>query len=135
MKRNLPRIFATSLLAALAFLATHVLSAQKPAPGAVKWERREGWPNASHSKLRAGEAPPDVFGRGSAIFADGKLIALGEAGLLGLFKPDPEKIAEVSRWQVPGLTYPCWGAPVLAGRRLYLRCEDKVICLDLAKKP
>ena len=104
------------------------------ATGKVKWERREGWPNASHTKLRAGEAPPDVFGRGSTIFADGKLIALGEAGLLGLFKPSTEKPDEVSRWQVPGLTYPCWGAPILAGRRLFLRSENKLICLDLARK-
>jgi len=104
------------------------------ATGKVNWERREGWPNASHSKLRPGEAPPNVFGRGSTIFADGKLFALGEAGLLGLFKPDTEKVDEVSRWQVPGLTYPCWGGPVLSGRRLYLRSETKLICLDLAKK-
>ena len=106
----------------------------KFATGNVKWERREGWPNASHSKLRAGEAPPDVFGRGSTIFADGKLIALGEAGLLGLFKPNTEKPEEMSRWQVPGLTYPCWGAPILADRRLFLRSENKLICLDLARK-
>jgi outer membrane protein assembly factor BamB len=104
------------------------------ATGKVKWERREGWPNAGHSKLRAGEKPPDVFGRGSTVFADGKLIALGESGLLGLFKPNTEKLEEISRWQVPGLTYPCWGAPVLSQRRLYLRSEDKLICLELAKK-
>ena len=103
------------------------------ATGNVKWERKEGWPNASHSKLREGEVPPDVFGRGSTIFADGKLFSLGEAGLLGIFRPNPEKIEEVSRWQVPGLTYPCWAGPVLSGKRLYLRCENKLVCLDLAK--
>ena len=103
------------------------------ATGKVKWERREGWPNASHSKLRAGETAPDVFGRGSTIFADGKLFALGEAGLLGLFKPNTEKVEEVSRWQVPGLTYPCWGGPILADRRLFLRNENKLVCLDVAR--
>src|SRR4029453_647330 len=100
--------------------------------GKMKWQRREDWPNASHSKLRPGEAPPNVFGRGSTIFADGKLIALGEAGLLGLFKPNPEKIEEISRWQGPGLLYPCWAGPVLSEKRLYLRSEEKLICLDLA---
>jgi len=104
------------------------------ATGKVRWERREGWPNAGHSKLRPGETPPDVFGRGATIFADGKLIALGESGLLGLFKPNADKLEEISRWQVPGLTYPCWAAPVLSGKRLYLRSEEKLICLDLAKK-
>ncbi len=103
------------------------------ATGNVKWERDERWPNASHSKLRASESAPNVFGRGSTIFADGKLIALGEAGLLGLFKPSAEKLEEISRWQVPGMSYPCWGNPVLADKRLYLRCEDKLVCLDVAK--
>ncbi len=103
------------------------------ATGKVKWERDERWPNASHSKLRPGEAAPNVFGRGSTIFADGKLFALGEAGLLGLFKPNADKVEEVSRWQVPGLTYPCWGAPILSGKRLFLRSENKLICLDVAK--
>lgn len=101
------------------------------ATGSVKWERKEGWPNAGHSKLRAGEKPPDVFGRGSTIFADGKLIALGESGLLGLFKPNAEKLEEISRWQVPGLTYPCWAGPVLADGRLFLRSESKLVCIRL----
>lgn len=103
------------------------------ATGAVKWDRPEGWPNGGHAKLAAGEAPPKVFGRGSAILADGKLIALGESGLLGLFKPNPEKLDELSRWQVPKLTYPCWAAPVLAGGRLYLRDESWVVCYDLRR--
>jgi outer membrane protein assembly factor BamB len=102
--------------------------------GKVKWQRPEGWPNAGHSKLRPGEKPPDVFGRGSTIVADGRLYALGESGLLGLFKPNTGKLDEISRWQVPGLLYPCWAAPVLSQRRLYLRNEDKLICLDLRKR-
>ncbi|KAB2642245.1 MAG: hypothetical protein DVB27_14455, partial [Verrucomicrobia bacterium] len=65
--------------------------------------------------------------------ADGKLIVLGEAGLLGLFKPNPARVEELGRWQVPQLRYPCWTAPVLAHRRLYLRDEDHLLCYDLAK--
>jgi outer membrane protein assembly factor BamB len=102
--------------------------------GKIRWQRLEGWPKGGHSKMKTGENFPNVFGRGSAIFADGKLIALGECGLLGLFKPNPEKLEEISRWQVPGLTYPCWAGPVLANGKLYLRSEEKLICLDLAKK-
>jgi len=103
------------------------------ATGNVKWERREGWPNGGHSKLSPGEKPPDVYGRGSAILADGKLIVLGEAGLLGLVKPDPDKLEEIARWQVPQLNYPCWAAPVLANKRLYLRDEDHLVCYNFAK--
>ena len=80
-----------------------------------------------HGKLGPGEKPPDVFARGSAILADGKLIALGEAGLLGFFKPSPDKLEEIARWQVPQLNYPCWAAPVLANKRLYLRDEDHLV--------
>ena len=100
------------------------------ATGEVKWDRFEGWPNGGHAKLSEGEAPPNVFGRASAILADGKLIALGEAGMLGLFTPNPERLVENSRWQVPGLTYPCWAGPVLSEGRLFLRGEEKVVCLD-----
>jgi outer membrane protein assembly factor BamB len=102
------------------------------ATGKVKWDRNEAWPNGMHGKVEPG-TEPKVFGRGSAILADGKIIALGEAGLLGLFKPNAEKIEELARWQVPGLTYPCWAAPVLADKRLYLRGEDRLVCYDFAR--
>lgn len=101
--------------------------------GAVKWDRPEGFPNGGHAKMRKGEEP-NVFGRGSTIYADGKLIALGECGLLGLFNPNPEKLEEISRWQVPGMVYPCWAGPVLSDRKLFLRSEEKLICLDLSAK-
>ena len=100
--------------------------------GKVKWDRDEAWPNGGHGKVAPGDEPK-VFGRGSAILADNKLIALGEAGLLGIFRPNVEQLEEVSRWQVPELSYPCWAAPVLANQRLYLRSEDRLICCDFAK--
>jgi outer membrane protein assembly factor BamB len=94
--------------------------------GKLLWDLDERWP--PHSTLT-----PDVYGRGSAILADGKLITLGEGGLLGLFRPNPSAPTEISRFQVPGLHYPCWTAPVLSRGRLYLRSEDDLICLDLRK--
>ena len=101
--------------------------------GTVKWERDERWRKPGHGKVR-GEAMPNLFARGWSIYADGKLIALGEAGLIGLFKPSPEKCLEISRWQVPGLVYPTWAGPVLSGGRLYLRSEEKLVCVDIAKR-
>lgn len=92
--------------------------------GALKWDRDESW--AHRGSLR-----PSVYGRGSAMLADGKLIVLGEGGLLGLFRVNPEKPEELARWQVPSLRYPCWAGPVLADGRLYLRSEDRLVCLDL----
>jgi outer membrane protein assembly factor BamB len=94
--------------------------------GRLMWDRDERW--APHSTPQ-----PSVYGRGSAILADGKLIVLGEGGLLGLFRVNPKQPEELSRWQVPQLHYPCWAAPVLSRQKLYLRSEDHLICFDLAK--
>lgn len=94
--------------------------------GKVMWERDERW--AGHT------SPAPTFGRGSAIFADNQLIALGEAGFLGLFDVNHEKIVERSRAQIPRLKHPCWASPILADKRLYLRSESWLLCLDMAKK-
>ncbi len=94
--------------------------------GAVKWERDERW--APHSSKQ-----PPVYGRGSAILADGKLIVLGEGGLLGMFRLNPEKPEEIARWQAPQLHHPCWAAPVLARKKLYLRSEDRLLCFALGR--
>ena len=94
--------------------------------GKLRWDRDERW--TAHSTRT-----PSVYGRGSCILADGKLIVLGEGGLLGLFKLDPQRAEEISRVQMPQLHYPCWTAPVLSRRRLFLRGEDRLVCLDLAR--
>ena len=94
--------------------------------GKLMWERDEHW--TAHST----RTPPS-YGRGSCILADGRLVVLGEGGLLGLFQPDPRRAEELARFQLPQLRYPCWAAPVLSGKRLFLRGEDRLVCLDLAK--
>jgi outer membrane protein assembly factor BamB len=92
--------------------------------GKLMWDRDESWP--IHST-----PTPSVYGRGSLIMAEGKLIVAGEGGLLGLFKVNPEKPEELCRFQVPGLHHPCWAAPVLSNKRLYLRSEDRLVCINL----
>jgi outer membrane protein assembly factor BamB len=93
--------------------------------GRLFWSHDERWPPHSTST-------PPVYGRGSAILADGRLIALGEGGKLGLFAPNPARPEEICAFQAPQLQYPCWAAPVLANQRLYLRNEEKLVCFDLA---
>jgi len=95
--------------------------------GKVLWDRDESWP--THSTRT-----PSVYGRGSAILADGKLIVLGEGGLLGLFKVSPDSAQEIGRFQVPQLHYPCWAAPVLSNQRLFLRSEDALVCFDVKER-
>jgi len=92
--------------------------------GRLKWTRKEGW-------RRGGRRPPDEYGRGSVILADGKLIVLGEGGKLGLFRPDATRPVELCSWQVPSLEHPIWAGPVLSRGRLYLRSENRLVCIDL----
>jgi outer membrane protein assembly factor BamB len=93
--------------------------------GKLLWNREERW--RPHSMTQ-----PPVYGRGSVILADGRLIVLGEGGKLGLFALNPRRPEEICSWQVPQLRYPCWAAPVLAHKKLYLRSEDRLVCLDLS---
>ena len=94
--------------------------------GKIKWDRDESWP--PHST-----PTPEVYGRGSAVLAESKLFVLGEGGLLGLFKADPDKAQEISRSQIPQLQHPCWAAPVLSRRKLYLRGENQLVCLNVGR--
>lgn len=77
--------------------------------------------------------PVQFFGRGSAIFADGKAIILGERGGLSLGQFTPEKYVEISSVKFPQMNYPSWAAPVLSRGRLFLRSESHIVCLDLLK--
>jgi outer membrane protein assembly factor BamB len=95
--------------------------------GKLMWNRDERWRPHSASQ-------PSVYGRGSAILADGRLIVLGEGGKLGMFALNPQRAEEICAWQVPQLHYPCWTAPVLSNKRLYLRSEDRLLRLDISRK-
>lgn len=112
--------------------------------GKTLWET-PGITQEQLANLRPGEKEEDVidkttnkpvpwpfYGRASKIMADGKFIVLAErGGMLSLVNVDKSKFEEVSRCRVEGMKYPSWTAPVLSRGRLYLRCEDKLICLDL----
>lgn len=77
-------------------------------------------------------APFPFYGRGSLIRTGERFIALGERGTLALIEIDSEELKELARVAYPQIHFPAWTAPVLSRKRLYLRCEDALICLDLA---
>lgn len=80
-----------------------------------------------------GEAMPFPFyGRGSKIQIGDKFIVLAERGTLALVDVNPQKWVEHTRAAYPQISYPAWTAPVLSRKRLYLRDEDTLLCLDLA---
>jgi outer membrane protein assembly factor BamB len=95
--------------------------------GELMWDHDETW--VPHSTPQ-----PSVYGRGSMIMADGRLIALGEGGMLGLFQLNSRKMEEICRAQLLQMEHPCWSTPALSDKRLYIRSEKKLICLALARE-
>lgn len=91
------------------------------ATGEVKWAEKGG----------RGDAAADFYGRGSKIRIGNRFIVLGERGVLALVKVDPDHWEELARVSYPQITYPVWTAPVLSRKRLYLRDEDTLLCLEL----
>lgn len=80
--------------------------------------------------------------RTSLLYVDGHFICLGEDGMLRLIKANPHEYELVSSLELrspdapatrarPLLRYPCWAAPVLARGLLYVRGDDRLVCLEL----
>ncbi len=76
--------------------------------------------------------------RTSLLMVDGHFICLSEDGTLRLLKVNPQRYEEVSQLEVrepggkaPLLEYPCWAAPILAHGRLYIRGNERLVCLEL----
>ncbi len=80
------------------------------------------------------------LGRCSLLYADGHLINLSEIGTLQVLKANPERyelIQSVLLQDADGeeLLKPlAWTAPVLARGMLYVRGDDRLVCIDLAKE-
>lgn len=70
------------------------------------------------------------LGCGSLMIADGKLLILGETGLLVLAKATPDGFEELA--SSPFLTGRCWTVPVLLDKRVYGRnAAGNLVCVDL----
>ncbi|HEX5102542.1 MAG TPA: PQQ-binding-like beta-propeller repeat protein [Pirellulaceae bacterium] len=69
--------------------------------------------------------------RGQAIAADGRLILLGEHGLLTALALDPARLQVISTTAEPLLASPCYSSPALHRGLLYLRNESRLLCLRL----
>jgi outer membrane protein assembly factor BamB len=76
--------------------------------------------------------------RSSLLMVDGHFVCLSEDGTLRLLKVNPNKYDLVSEVELMDpdtkqalLDYPCWAAPVLSHGLLYVRGEDRLVCLQL----
>jgi outer membrane protein assembly factor BamB len=72
------------------------------------------------------------FQKGSLIRVDDRLIVLGENGNLALLEANPNDYVELARARP--FRDRCWTLPVLAGGRLFLRDQKKVLCLNLRNR-
>lgn len=78
--------------------------------------------------------------RCSLLYVDGHMICLSEYGPLLLFRATPEKLDVVAQSILKDnngrqlLKYPCWAAPVLSHGLLYVRGDDRIVCLELIPK-
>lgn len=76
--------------------------------------------------------------RSSLLMIDGHFICLSEDGTLRLLKVNPKKFDLVSELDLvdpktkrPLLEYPCWAAPIVSHGLLYVRGEERLVCLEL----
>lgn len=89
--------------------------------------------------------------RNSLLYVDGHFISLAEDGVLQLIRVNPEKFDVVStieelRDKPSGeessrglsrllLRSPCWSAPILSHGLLYVRGNDRLVCLEVIPEP
>lgn len=76
------------------------------------------------------------IGKGSLTYADGRLYLRSESGgTVAMIEATPEGYIETGRFVQPGFGKPkTWPHPVVAGKKLYLRDQDLLLCYDI-KQP
>lgn len=73
------------------------------------------------------------FLKAQALWANGKLLFLDENGQLALARVSPEKMELLA--SSPIAKARAWTLPTLVGTTLFVRDEEKILALDLARKP
>ena len=72
------------------------------------------------------------YGYGRVLLSSGKLIILGNTGVLSVVEANPEKFVEIYSGQLLS-DLRCWNGPALAGGYLVARNSQEMACFDLAK--
>ncbi|MCA9215023.1 MAG: PQQ-binding-like beta-propeller repeat protein [Planctomycetales bacterium] len=74
------------------------------------------------------------LGRGSLLAADGYIVVLGEDGHLASLELRTDRASMVSMTPEPILDAPCYASPALCNKRLFVRNEKRILCLDVVQK-
>jgi outer membrane protein assembly factor BamB len=69
------------------------------------------------------------FNKGSVLGVGGRLLVLGENGVLALAEPNPEKFTQLAGFTISQTR--CWAPPALADGKLYVRDQEFIMCFDL----
>ncbi len=78
--------------------------------------------------------------RSSLLQVDGHFVCLSEVGVLRLLRVTPKQYELVDRLELqddqgrPLLRYPAWAAPVLSHGLMYVRGQDRLVCLEVIAK-
>jgi outer membrane protein assembly factor BamB len=91
-----------------------ILTAMKFLSGEVAWRDRS-------------------VGKGSVTYAEGRLYALSEDGVVGMIEATPQSYKEKSRFEIRKGSYPTWTPPVIANGKLYLRDQDNLYCYNIKR--
>jgi len=70
-------------------------------------------------------------GKGSVIYADGRLYLFSENGVVGLAEATPDGYRERGRFRIAAGTLPTWSHPIIASGRLILRDQDALYVYDI----
>lgn len=73
-------------------------------------------------------------GKGSLVYADGRLYCFSEQGVIGLVEATPTGYVEKGRFRIQQGELPTWTHPVVAGGRLYIRDQDTIYAYDVRQK-
>jgi outer membrane protein assembly factor BamB len=114
--RDMRNHYSTSVLVGdyLYGFSSSILTAMKFSTGEVAWKNRS-------------------VGKGSLIYAEHNLYALGEDGIVGLVEATPTEYRENSRFEISKGGFPTWSQPVIANGKLYLRDQDNLFCYNIKK--
>jgi len=73
-------------------------------------------------------------GKGSLVYADGRLYCFSERDVVGLVEATPTGYVEKGRFRIEAGDLETWTHPVVAGGRLYLRDQDTIYAYDVRQK-
>ena len=113
--RNLQSHYSSAVLVGdyLYGFSDAILTAMRFADGTVAWRNRS-------------------VGKGSLIYADGRLYLHGEDGVVGLAEATFEAYRERGRFRLPGNPPPTWAPnPIITNGKLILRSQEHVYAYDV----